>query len=391
MPTTYTLTIGVAGVGVNETGDAVSYRFAIGPPGPAGATGSNGAAGATGPTGPTGPTGDPGPNVVSSTTTTDITGILAGDGYVFTVTIGEGLIYNTSTGELAASTSDYARTWETLAQFAPTTSAQLRGVISDETGTGVLVFGTSPTIATPVLTGATVFRQTGGTAGTDEAQISHNGTRTIIRSFDGGVRIVVPSGISELAVQVFRQDGTVDSGFYVSQTAEVGGSAFVAVGISNTRVDGDGVRLASTRGLLFYSANWTDALQTGLHQASARVLELNNGTRGGAGGTLRSIPLTPAQIASDQNNYAPGVARFYRLSSDAPRTITGFAIGQVDGQEFEAWNVGSNPIVLAHESASSTASNRMICTGGANITLAANEIALARYDATTSRFRVRKI
>lgn len=38
-----------------------------------------------------------------------------------------------------------------LSQFAATTSAQLRGVISDETGTGSLVFGTSPTLVTPAL------------------------------------------------------------------------------------------------------------------------------------------------------------------------------------------------------------------------------------------------
>jgi hypothetical protein len=39
----------------------------------------------------------------------------------------------------------------TLAAHAATTSAQLRGVISDETGTGSLVFATSPTLVTPVL------------------------------------------------------------------------------------------------------------------------------------------------------------------------------------------------------------------------------------------------
>ena len=39
----------------------------------------------------------------------------------------------------------------TLAQHAATTSAQLRGVISDETGTGSLVFATSPTLVTPAL------------------------------------------------------------------------------------------------------------------------------------------------------------------------------------------------------------------------------------------------
>jgi len=39
----------------------------------------------------------------------------------------------------------------TLAQFGSTTSAQLLGVISDETGTGSLVFATSPTLVTPAL------------------------------------------------------------------------------------------------------------------------------------------------------------------------------------------------------------------------------------------------
>jgi hypothetical protein len=37
----------------------------------------------------------------------------------------------------------------TLAQFAGTTSAQLAGVISDETGTGALVFATNPALVTP--------------------------------------------------------------------------------------------------------------------------------------------------------------------------------------------------------------------------------------------------
>lgn len=38
-----------------------------------------------------------------------------------------------------------------LSQFAATTSLQLKGVISDETGSGSLVFATSPTLVTPVL------------------------------------------------------------------------------------------------------------------------------------------------------------------------------------------------------------------------------------------------
>lgn len=45
---------------------------------------------------------------------------------------------------------------DNLSFFSPTTSAELAGVISDETGTGLLVFGTSPTISgAPTAAGAT--------------------------------------------------------------------------------------------------------------------------------------------------------------------------------------------------------------------------------------------
>lgn len=44
-----------------------------------------------------------------------------------------------------------ALTTNPLSQFAATTSAQLAGVISDETGTGALVFANTPTLVTPVL------------------------------------------------------------------------------------------------------------------------------------------------------------------------------------------------------------------------------------------------
>jgi hypothetical protein len=43
-----------------------------------------------------------------------------------------------------------------LSQFAATTSAQLLGVISDETGSGALVFNVSPALTTPVISGGTV-------------------------------------------------------------------------------------------------------------------------------------------------------------------------------------------------------------------------------------------
>lgn len=67
------------------------------------------------------------------------------------------MVSNTVSGTAAlfntALTDDtFAFISDTLAVFAATTSLQLLGVISDETGTGSLVFGTAPTVASPTIT-----------------------------------------------------------------------------------------------------------------------------------------------------------------------------------------------------------------------------------------------
>ena len=54
-------------------------------------------------------------------------------------------------GTSIPSTKTLVVTTDKLSTLAATTSAELAGVISDETGSGALVFGTSPTIATPVI------------------------------------------------------------------------------------------------------------------------------------------------------------------------------------------------------------------------------------------------
>lgn len=58
-------------------------------------------------------------------------------------------------GSTMPTSKTFVVTTDTLAVHAATTSSQLAGVLSDETGSGAAVFGTSPTIATPTITGAT--------------------------------------------------------------------------------------------------------------------------------------------------------------------------------------------------------------------------------------------
>ena len=70
-------------------------------------------------------------------------------------------------------------TTDKLSALASTTSSELAGVISDETGSGALVFGTSPTIVTPVIAqindanGNATLRLTGITSATDYLEIKN--------------------------------------------------------------------------------------------------------------------------------------------------------------------------------------------------------------------------
>ena len=97
--------------------------------------------------------------------------LLIGDGTGFTaatLTAGSGVTLTNGAGSIAIAFTGPgagdALTTNPLSQFAATTSAQLAGVLSDETGSGSAVFATSPTLVTPILgtpTSATLTNATG--------------------------------------------------------------------------------------------------------------------------------------------------------------------------------------------------------------------------------------
>lgn len=96
---------------------------------------------------------------------------------------------------------------------------------------------------------------------------------------------------------------------------------------------------------------------------------------------------SPAQLTANQNDYNPSSLNLWRLTSDAARTITGIANG-VEGRALVVINVGANNIVLANQSASSAAANRIITATGADVTLAADDSAMLIYDNTSARWRL---
>jgi hypothetical protein len=76
------------------------------------------------------------------------------DAYELTLSAGDPTADRTVT--LPDLTGTVALTNQKLSVFAATSSSELAGVISDETGSGALVFGNSPTLSTPTVSGLTL-------------------------------------------------------------------------------------------------------------------------------------------------------------------------------------------------------------------------------------------
>ena len=106
---------------------------------------------------------------------------------------------------------------------------------------------------------------------------------------------------------------------------------------------------------------------------------------------------TAPQITADQDNYDPDpdeaiFAILWRVSSDAARSISGFAGNEFEGDQLPTrllfWaNVGAFPITLLHESGLSSAGNRFTFALAVDKVLAAGETICLLYDSESDRWR----
>ena len=148
-----------------------------------------------------------------------------------------------------------------------------------------------------------------------------------------------------------------------------------------------------TTGLRFGSnlpISWADnaaqsATQyTGIAPKTRGVLGITDGSTGG--GSLSYVSSTPAAIVANQNDYVLTGSAFQRLNCTTASDITGIAPptggAHVDGRMIRLVNVGTATVRLMHNSASSTAANRMFRHNGTDVSLTVNEWADLVYDST---------
>jgi hypothetical protein len=126
----------------------------------------------------------------------------------------------------AATVTNGAYTTNNLGVFAATTSDQLAGVISDETGTGALVFANTPTLVTPVLGAATATTIAFGDAliGSNLATAGTSATNVdawAVSTYSAAKYIVQmkKSGNIEVIEMLVAVDG--DNNVYVTEYANV--------------------------------------------------------------------------------------------------------------------------------------------------------------------------
>jgi hypothetical protein len=247
----------------------------------------------------------------------------------------------------------------------------------------------SPSITTP--TAVDMYLSAGSGAGSrgifiSSSSASSAGDGLIIfgssASLSGRTSVVVSTGVTAVPDRYcLRVDGASSTAVFRvagGGQAHHGSGTDAAPGISFLTDTATGWRLPATSELSAVVAASERLRITGTNTTNQnRLTQI---------GEFVTPAITPAQITANTADYTTGNGVFFRLSTDASRTLSGIS-GGVDGKRLLIINVGSFPLVLAHENTGSIAVNRIISPTAADLTIAANGSIDLVYDATTARWR----
>lgn len=196
-------------------------------------------------------------------------------------------------------------TGDNLSVFAATTSLQLLGVISDETGSGALVFGTSPTFTTSAIFGAT------GVSVTDDAdgQITLLGLSTGFDedwsiNLDDTSNVVVHSTTTGVTTHRYALTGNSKLDILTDSTAEYSILAATTNG-DDWEIDAGGSTVSDIpNGLAIYNVTdatyrliITDAGNVGIGETASSAITTKFWILGADNSTVQTIKINAAQAS----------------------------------------------------------------------------------------------